>query len=54
MTEFRYRAGIVHVLGEAAEEGHCFLPQSELVDEAVKRLAIDEHQPQPNAIASLI
>ena len=54
MTEFRYRAGIVHVLGEAAEEGHCFLPEAELVDESVKRLAIDEHQPQANAIASLI
>jgi exodeoxyribonuclease V alpha subunit len=53
-SEFRYRAGIVHVLGEAAEEGHCFLPQSELVDQSVKRLATDDHQPQANAIASLI
>ena len=26
-SEFRYRAGIIHVLGEAAEDGgHCFLP----------------------------
>jgi exodeoxyribonuclease V alpha subunit len=53
-SEFRYRAGIVHVLGEAAEEGHCFLPQSELVDQSVTRLATDDHQPQANAIASLI
>ena len=25
-SPFRYRAGITHVLGEAAENGHCFLP----------------------------
>ncbi len=25
-SEYRYRASIVHVLGEAAEDGHCFLP----------------------------
>ncbi|AFZ22197.1 SF1B family DNA helicase RecD2 [Allocoleopsis franciscana] len=53
-SEFRYRAGIVHVLGEAAEDGHCFLPFEELVEQTVKRLAIDDHQPQKNAIARLI
>src|ERR687885_810346 len=26
-SEFRYRAGLVHVLSEAAEDGHCYLPQ---------------------------
>ncbi|HEY9834074.1 MAG TPA: AAA family ATPase [Stenomitos sp.] len=53
-SEFRYRAGIVHVLGEAAEDGHCFLPFEELVEQTVQRLAIDDHQPQKNAIARLI
>ncbi len=53
-SEFRYRAGIVHVLGEAAEDGHCFLPFEELVEQTVTRLAIDDHQPQKNAIARLI
>jgi exodeoxyribonuclease V alpha subunit len=53
-SEFRYRAGIVHVLGEAAEDGHCYLPDDELVEQTVQRLAMDDHQPQKNAIARLI
>jgi exodeoxyribonuclease V alpha subunit len=53
-SEFRYRAGIVHVLGEAAEDGHCYLPFEELVDSTVQRLAIDDHQPQPDTVARLI
>jgi exodeoxyribonuclease V alpha subunit len=31
-SEFRYRSGILHVLTEAADDGHCFLPQLELVE----------------------
>jgi exodeoxyribonuclease V alpha subunit len=53
-SEFRYRAGIVHVLGEAAEDGHCYLPFEELVEQTVQRLAIDDHQPQPDVLARLI
>jgi exodeoxyribonuclease V alpha subunit len=53
-SEYRYRAGIVHVLGEAAEDGHCFLPQAELVEQVVKRLSIKDHQPNPGAIAQLL
>jgi exodeoxyribonuclease V alpha subunit len=41
-------------LGEAAEDGHCYLPFEELVEQTVQRLAIDDHQPQKNAIARLI
>ncbi|OWY64900.1 exodeoxyribonuclease V subunit alpha [cyanobacterium TDX16] len=53
-SEYRYRAGIVHVLGEAAEDGHCFLPQAELVEQVVKRLSIKDHQPNSQAIAQLL
>jgi exodeoxyribonuclease V alpha subunit len=53
-SEFRYRAGIVHVLGEAAEDGHCYLPDDELVEQTVQRLAVDDHQPQKNALARII
>lgn len=53
-SEFRYRSGILHVLGEAAEEGHCFLPESMLVQRVVARLAIAEHQPQPEFVLELI
>ncbi|OWY63503.1 exodeoxyribonuclease V subunit alpha, partial [cyanobacterium TDX16] len=53
-SEYRYRAGIVHVLGEAAEDGHCFLPQAELIEQVVKRLSIKDHQPNPQVIAKLL
>jgi len=53
-SEYRYRAGIVHTLGEAAEDGHCFLPQAELVEQVVKRLSIKDHQPDSQAIAQLL
>lgn len=53
-SEFRYRAGIIHVLGAAAENGHCFLPKAELVEQVVQRLALPEHQPSPVVIADVI
>ena len=45
-SEYRYRSGLIHVLGEASEEGHCFLPQNELVERTVKRLTLKDYQPQ--------
>lgn len=53
-SEFRYRSGIVHVLGEASEEGHCFLPETELVNRIVKRLEVADHRPDAQAVRSLI
>ncbi len=53
-SEFRYRSGILHVLSEAAEEGHCFLPQAELSDRTVKRLTLADHQPDLAQISALI
>lgn len=35
-SEFRSIAGIFHSIGEAAEEGHCYLPQTQLVENTVK------------------
>lgn len=52
-SEFRYRAGILHVLSEASTDGHCFLPQSELIERTVKRLALPGHQIHPEDIESL-
>ncbi|MBD0345907.1 MAG: AAA family ATPase, partial [Coleofasciculus sp. Co-bin14] len=51
--KFRYRCGIIHVLGEASENGHCFLPQTELVKAAVKLLALPGHQPKPEQFLAL-
>jgi exodeoxyribonuclease V alpha subunit len=53
-SEYRYRAGIIHVLGEAAEDGHCFLPYMELTEKVVERLTIADHQPLPQVISKLI
>jgi exodeoxyribonuclease V alpha subunit len=52
-SEFRYRSGILHVLTEAADDGHCFLPQPELVELAAKRLILPDHQPNPAYIQAL-
>jgi len=52
-SEFRYKAGIFHVLGEAAEDGHCFLPQSELVEQVVQRLALPDHTPESQTVANI-
>jgi exodeoxyribonuclease V alpha subunit len=52
-SEFRYRAGILHVLGEAAEDGHCFLPQSELVTRTVERLKLPDHHIAPDDVLEL-
>jgi exodeoxyribonuclease V alpha subunit len=52
-SEYRYRSGISHVLQEAAADGHCFLPQAELAERAVKRLAIQSHQPDLAAMTEL-
>jgi len=36
------RAGLRHVLLEASEEGHCYLPQGELVSRAAKALGVED------------
>lgn len=37
----RMKAGLRHVLLEASEEGHCYLPQSELITRAARALAVE-------------
>jgi exodeoxyribonuclease V alpha subunit len=39
---FRIGAGLRHVLGEAANEGHCYLPRDELIPRAARILQVDE------------
>ncbi|MHC5722560.1 MAG: SF1B family DNA helicase RecD2 [Nostoc sp.] len=53
-SEFRYCAGMTHVLSEAAEDGHCYLPQSELSENVIKLLTTADHQPTEDAIAVTI
>jgi exodeoxyribonuclease V alpha subunit len=53
-SDFRYRAGIIYILNLAAEDGHCFLPQPELVERVTKQLALPEYPVEPQRILSLI
>ncbi len=41
-SPMRAEAGLLHVLGEAERQGHCHLPESQLLESAAKLLAIDE------------
>jgi exodeoxyribonuclease V alpha subunit len=53
-SEFRYRAGMSHVLSTAAEDGHCYLPQPELISGAIALLKCESHEPSEQAIAQII
>jgi exodeoxyribonuclease V alpha subunit len=53
-SDFRYQAGILHVLQQAAEDGHCFLPERELVERVVKQLARPDSPVDPARISVLI
>jgi exodeoxyribonuclease V alpha subunit len=53
-SDFRYRAGMLHVLQQAAEDGHCFLPEPELIERVVKRLALPDSPVDPARIGELI
>jgi exodeoxyribonuclease V alpha subunit len=43
----RIKAGLQYTLSEAADNGHCFLPQPNLVGDAVKILEVEAAQVQP-------
>src|SRR5947207_9988933 len=53
-SDFRYQAGMLYVLQQAAEEGHCFLPEQELAERVVKRLALPDSPVDPVRIEGLI
>lgn len=39
-SQFRYKAGVLHVLGKASEDGHCYLPESQLIPVAQELLTV--------------
>lgn len=53
-SPFRYQAGIFYVLAEAAEAGHCFLPEPELINNAQEKLKTEDHQPGKEALQEVI
>jgi len=53
-SDFRYQAGLLYVLSQAGEEGHCFLPVKKLVEHSTKRLALPDAPVDPTRIETLI
>ena len=53
-SDFRYQAGLLYVLSQAGEEGHCFLPVKKLVEHSTKRLALPDAPVDPARIETLI
>lgn len=53
-SAFRLQAGITYVLNTAADDGHCFLPQPELIERVVKQLTLPEHPIDPAQVTTLI
>ncbi|MDJ0596100.1 MAG: ATP-dependent RecD-like DNA helicase [Pleurocapsa sp. MO_226.B13] len=53
-SKFRYRAGILHVLDKASEDGHCYLPESEIIPYTKELLTTEEHQAEERAIANIL
>ncbi len=39
-SKYRYRAGVLHVLDKASEDGHCYLPESKIIPFARELLTI--------------
>ena len=53
-SKYRYKSGLLHILGGASEDGHCFLPQSELVKQATELLAIEGQNIDTEVITTVI
>ena len=53
-SPFRYRSGILYSLGESAEQGHCFLPQPELIQSVIAKLTTDDHIVTSEAVETII
>src|SRR6266566_8919748 len=53
-SDVRYQAGLLYLLSQAAEDGHCFVPVQKLVEEATKHLALPEFPVDPARVGGLI
>ena len=53
-SKFRYQSALLHCLREASEDGHCFLPRSDLVEQTVSLLSSDEHTADVDSVDSVV
>jgi exodeoxyribonuclease V alpha subunit len=53
-SKYRYRSGLLHVLTQAADDGHCFLPQPELIELATDLLSHGGHEAEIEGVQGMI
>jgi len=53
-SDFRYSAGLLYLLSQASEEGHCFLPRGELIERSVQQLSLPDSPVDPARIEALL
>ncbi len=53
-SKFRYRAGVLHVLSKASEDGHCYLPQSKIIPLSQELLTTQEHEAEEEPILGIL
>ncbi len=53
-SKFRYRAGVLHVLDKASEDGHCYLPESKIIPFTKELLTTEDHKADEQAIANIL
>jgi exodeoxyribonuclease V alpha subunit len=53
-SKLRYKAGVLHVLNQASEDGHCYLPKAKIIPFTLELLTTEEHQAEASAIANIL
>ncbi len=53
-SKFRYRAGVLHVLDKASEDGHCYLPEKNIVPFTKELLTTEEHEAEETSIIGIL
>ena len=53
-SKFRYQAGILHILAQASEDGHCFLPEDQLITSTLELLTTEYHEAEEEPIENIL
>ncbi len=53
-SKYRYRAGVLHVLGKASEDGHCYLPEKNIVPVTQELLMTEEHETEEQGVLGIL
>ncbi|MDV3001025.1 MAG: ATP-dependent RecD-like DNA helicase [Chroococcopsis gigantea SAG 12.99] len=53
-SKYRYGSGVLHTLTRAAEDGHCYLPEKELIQQSVGLLTFEGHEAEEGTVEGII